>query len=553
MNILGNIKPKSWFAPALMLLGFIIIFGLLIGLIQLRIDHYSRKEMVSDIRSASESIKQRLKGNEDYLLMIAKERAADLIDQAHFQLRASRYVDNHPELINITWVDSSFFIRDVAPLNGNQQIVGLHLDLAEPQRASRLARQTRQPQYTKAFEAIQGNPSFEIWVPVFRGDTFLGLMAGVYSCEKLITHLVPVQMRTSNEVRFQDGNGTIVWQPNHNESVIDEIESKTLIATPNSQLMLSFSRFGWGLIDWLLLATMILCVCLVGGMAYLMWRSRVETQRRIKTEQSLYQQNIEFALLNEEYKIQNLELQLAKEKAEGADRLKSAFLANVSHEIRTPLNSIVGFSSLLGEKDLSEETRDSYMKMVESNTDSLLVLIDEILDLSKIEAHQLTLKKTDFNMDELMVELVHIFSNGNVNSKVELRLGNNIEGKTFSVFSDRVRVKQVFINLLSNAYKFTDSGFIELGYFQSENEAVVFYVKDTGIGIKKEHHHEIFQRFLKLNENSSRLYRGTGLGLAISEKIVELLGGKIWVESEPDRGSTFFFTLKDCKLNAVNS
>ena len=123
---------------------------------------------------------------------------------------------------------------------------------------------------------------------------------------------------------------------------------------------------------------------------------------------------------------------------------------------------------------------------------------------------------------------------------------------TFSVFSDRVRVKQVFINLLSNAYKFTDKGFIELGYFISEKQNVVLYVKDTGIGIEIEHHQEIFQRFRKLNENSSRIYRGTGLGLAISHKLVGLLGGEIWVESKPKVGTTFFFTLQDCRLNAVN-
>ena len=261
---------------------------------------------------------------------------------------------------------------------------------------------------------------------------------------------------------------------------------------------------------------------------------------------------LELETANNKLNKSNLELMVAKKKAEESDKLKSAFLANVSHEIRTPLNSIVGFSSLLSEPDLSQDTRDSYIEMIESNTESLLVLIDEILDLSKIEAQQLTLKMQDFSMDELISELLQIFSHGNVNLNVELRAGQTIEGKSLSILSDRVRVKQIYINLISNAFKFTDSGFIEIGYYLSNEDEVILYVKDTGIGIKKEYHQEIFNRFLKLNENSSRIYRGTGLGLAITEKLVELLGGKIWLESEPNKGSIFYFTLRDCVLKELS-
>ena len=149
-----------------------------------------------------------------------------------------------------------------------------------------------------------------------------------------------------------------------------------------------------------------------------------------------------------------------------------------------------------------------------------------------------------------MEELFQIFSHGLKNPAIELKTNRISPDQELFVFSDRVRVKQVFVNLLTNALKFTDSGFVEMGYFLSENNEIVLYVQDTGIGISKEFHTAIFHRFRKLNENRARVYRGTGLGLAITQKLVELLGGKIWIESESGKGSIFNFTLQDCLLKA---
>jgi len=245
----------------------------------------------------------------------------------------------------------------------------------------------------------------------------------------------------------------------------------------------------------------------------------------------------------------NIDLLQAKKKAEESDKLKSAFLANVSHEIRTPLNSVVGFSSLLGDSDLDPETKRLYIELVESNAESLLVLIDEIIDLSKIEAQQLTINKQDFSIDALFVELYETFKRDQAEGKVSLVVKTISGSKELRVFSDRVRVRQIFINLLSNAFKFTETGTIVFGYELTKKDEIILYVKDTGIGISKEFHKAIFHRFRKLNEDTGKVFRGTGLGLAITQKLVELLGGKIWIESEPGKGSVFKFTLDGLRLS----
>ena len=256
----------------------------------------------------------------------------------------------------------------------------------------------------------------------------------------------------------------------------------------------------------------------------------------------------ELETANQKLNKSNIDLLQAKKKAEESDKLKSAFLANVSHEIRTPLNSVVGFSSLLGDSDLDPETKRLYIELVESNAESLLVLIDEIIDLSKIEAQQLTINKQEFSVGSLFMELYETFKRDQAEGKVSLVVKAISGSKELMAYSDRIRVRQIFINLLSNAFKFTEVGTIEFGYELTKKEEIIFYVKDTGIGIGKEFHKAVFHRFRKLNENTGKVFRGTGLGLAITQKLVELLGGKIWIESELGKGSTFKFTLDGLKL-----
>ncbi len=240
------------------------------------------------------------------------------------------------------------------------------------------------------------------------------------------------------------------------------------------------------------------------------------------------------------------ELEIAKNKAEESDRLKSAFLANMSHEIRTPMNAIIGFSTLLSSEHLDSSEKEELTQHIISNSDTLLHLINEIIDLSKIEAGQLSISIKPCNLNRLLNEIFESYrakESKDSNNEVELRFTPAIESPDFTIQTDALRLKQIISNLVDNALKFTEHGFVEFGYLLESNTKIKFFVKDTGIGISEGLQDFIFNRFTKIEEDKSKLYRGAGLGLSICKSLTTLLGGEIFVESEPNKGTSFYVTL----------
>ena len=257
-------------------------------------------------------------------------------------------------------------------------------------------------------------------------------------------------------------------------------------------------------------------------------------------------QNEEYENINEELRQTNEELLEAKERAEESDRLKSAFLANMSHEIRTPMNGIMGFSQMLQEKEFSQAKQRKFLDIIHSRASHLLNIINDIVDVSKIEANQLTLDYQDFCLNDVMKELYRVYKNQfNIKGKsqIQLKLNQSLEDDKSFIYSDPSRFRQIMDNLLNNALKFTYEGSIEFGYeFNSEGQ-LLFYVKDTGIGITRKEQEYIFERFRQSEATTSRSHEGTGLGLTISRNLVELMGGQMGVESKEGEGSVFYFTL----------
>lgn len=245
------------------------------------------------------------------------------------------------------------------------------------------------------------------------------------------------------------------------------------------------------------------------------------------------------------------ELLEAKKAAEESDKLKSAFLANMSHEIRTPLNGIVGFADLLSKDDLSEEQRGKYIHIVKSSNDQLLRIIDDILDISKIDTGQVTINNHDFNLNQLMNE-IEIYLKQEINriqKQLDVKCIRHFADGSDIINSDKERIYQVITNLVNNAAKFTNTGKITFGYRLIDPTVLEFFVSDTGIGIPKEMHTTIFKQFQQGEDYMTKSYGGTGLGLSICKGIIELLDGKIKVDSQPEKGSTFTFTIPYLRPN----
>jgi len=241
------------------------------------------------------------------------------------------------------------------------------------------------------------------------------------------------------------------------------------------------------------------------------------------------------------------DLEIAKEKAEESDRLKSAFLANMSHEIRTPMNAIIGFSNLINDPNLEKDYRIELTQLIKKNSSLLLNLIDDIIDIAKLESNQLKINMKRCNVSQVFNDILMEFDDIIESAQqVTVKVSPEHLHNALLIITDPYRLLQILKNLVSNALKFTEKGIVEFGYtlnLESANKKVLFYVKDTGIGLSQEQQNQIFARFTKIENNKMKIYRGAGLGLTITKNLVELMGGEIWVESELNEGSTFKFTI----------
>jgi len=246
-----------------------------------------------------------------------------------------------------------------------------------------------------------------------------------------------------------------------------------------------------------------------------------------------------------ESKVRILELKLEENKLK-TERIKAKFLSSVSHELRTPMNAILGFSNLLIDKNITSDKKEEYMEHINQNGNSLLTIVDSMIDASLLEVNELKMNKERVNLNMLMQQVYHYF---NIDKHklgkdhLAILLNKGTRREDFIITTDKYRLTQVLSSLLSNALKFTNKGIIEFGYFLREDQKIQFFVKDSGKGILADKAGIIFNKFEKQDDDYGTTEGGVGLGLTLAKGIIELLGGDIWVESNIFKGSTFNFTI----------
>jgi signal transduction histidine kinase len=231
----------------------------------------------------------------------------------------------------------------------------------------------------------------------------------------------------------------------------------------------------------------------------------------------------------------------AEHKAKESDRLKTAFIQNISHEIRTPMNCIVGFSELLKDENVSSSEKSEYLGMILKGSDQLLNIVNEVLDISLIEAGNIIVNRKKVHLNDLLDDLYHLLK-PDVPDGVTFTLTEGLREPLSFIYTDEVKLRQILTNLLYNSIKFTPRGHIRFGYTLSE-KVLEFFIEDTGIGIDPAYHERIFERFQKAETENPKIYDGVGLGLAICKGNIDLLKGRIWLKSDLNNGSVFYFTL----------
>lgn len=251
-----------------------------------------------------------------------------------------------------------------------------------------------------------------------------------------------------------------------------------------------------------------------------------------------------------ERKLMEINLIKAKERAEESDRLKTAFLHNISHEIRTPMNGICGFVDLLGKPNLSLDKKGKFISLIKKCSTQLLSIINDLLDISIIDAGQISINSNSVSVHKLLLDSISVHKPLADKKKIQILLKERLSENEDLMITDQTKLQQILNNLIKNAIKFTPKGQINLGVYLNNND-IIFYVEDTGIGITPEFQERIFERFYQEEREDGHFNEGTGLGLSISRALIEKMGGKLWLKSEPGAGSTFSFSHPYKPVNAI--
>jgi len=528
-------------------------------------------QQFAQAKQASRSIESFFTYYRDELQFLSKLSNISPLNDKGKSLLADFY-NNHSEQIKaISVLDSKGILRYTFPLD--ESVIGK--DVSKQEHVGVIIN-THKPTISDVFTSVQGYKTIAFHVPILRGDEYSGSLAiliplenlgrrftefittgktgyGWVISEKGVELFNPVTGQTGRSIKETYGKVPSVLQlvdktskekegittcllPSKSDNINDLTRTLTafyrvplentfwtiIISTPEKEVYATLTSSTYRLYIFI---SLIIIVTAAFFFMIIKASSRIRERRLV-----------------------NRELVYAKEQAEESERLKSAFLTNMSHELRTPLNAIIGYSGLMIDSGLSPDI-NSNLKVIYNSAYQLLGLVEDILDISMIETEQIKIIKKEVTISSILNELKETFSEEIIKiNKNELKLvfKTNPEINETVIFTDSKKLKQVFIILFKNALKFTAEGYIEFGaekYDKDDLKYLKFFVKDTGIGIEREQYDVIFNIFRQVDDTHSRKYGGTGIGLTIAKKLTGILGGEIWVESEPGKGSEFYFTV----------
>ena len=529
----------------------VTLFGALLWFVYGSSLETSLTALGNDIQVVENNVRLRLDGNRDYLQLLAGDFATGAVNEELFQERVSLYVADHPELINVTWAGPNDVIRSVAPIEGNRQIVGLTLSLPEPKRAATKAQATGRPVYTRPFEAIQGNASFEVWVPIFRDQEFLGLLAGVYSCNRLLERVVPETVLQRNHLMLVGPTGAVIGGVPARETVDGRFATSVQLSPPGNGVGLVTERYGSGTGNRGLVLLGIVAMALSVGTGFWMWLLSRELHRRRRAEEEIHQLNDE---LEQRVRDRTAALEAANQELE-------AFSYSVSHDLRAPLRHLTGYSELLKKNDQAnfDETARRHLTFISESAVRMGRLIDGLLAFSR--AGRTELRKEPVKLNELVKEVVEGLTPDTQDRRLLWKIAPLPD-----VNADPVLLRAVLTNLFSNALKFTrprDEAVIEIGVMEGGNngaletaknsaspqhsttpplhDSITFFIRDNGVGFDMKYVGKLFRVFQRLHTLEE--FEGTGIGLANVRRIIQRHGGRTWAKSVLDEGATFYFSL----------